>query len=181
MEEVVEEEFSVWKKNTPLLYDLVICHSLEWPSLTVQWLPSPPSSTSGDLSVHKLILGTHTSDDSPNFLMVADAYLPQDPSSTISIDLDNSIIPKVVMIQKIQVDGEVNRARMSQNEAIIAANTSGTEVHIFDSSKQLASSERGSCDPDLRLRGHDKEGHGLSWSPFKEGYLLSGSNDCRIC
>ncbi|KAL3618809.1 hypothetical protein CASFOL_037332 [Castilleja foliolosa] len=88
------EEFSVWKKNTPLLYDLVICHSLEWPSLTVQWLPSPPSSFVGDLAIHKLILGTHTSDDSPNFLMVADAYLPRDPSSAIAIDPDNSIFPK---------------------------------------------------------------------------------------
>ncbi|KAL3613945.1 RNA-binding protein Musashi 2 [Castilleja foliolosa] len=182
MEEVVEEEFSVWKKNTPLLYDLVICHSLEWPSLTVQWLPSPPSSFAGDLAVHKLILGTHTSDDSPNFLMVADAYLPRDPSSAIAIDPNNSILPKVEIIQKIQVDGEVNRARcMSQNQAIIAAKTSGSEVYVFDSSKQLVNSENGFCDPDLRLKGHDKEGYGLSWSPFKEGYLLSGSNDCRIC
>lgn len=39
----------------------------------------------------------------------------------------------------------------------------------------------GSCEPDLRLMGHDKEGYGLSWSQFKEGYLLSGSNDCKIC
>ncbi|CAI0445351.1 unnamed protein product [Linum tenue] len=37
------------------------------------------------------------------------------------------------------------------------------------------------CDPDFRLRGHDKEGYGLSWSPFKQGYLVSGSNDCKIC
>ncbi|KAG6423928.1 hypothetical protein SASPL_114336 [Salvia splendens] len=28
---------------------------------------------------------------------------------------------------------------------------------------------------------HDKEGYGLSWSAFKGGYLLSGSNDCNIC
>jgi hypothetical protein len=29
----------IWKKNTPFLYDLVVTHALEWPSLTVQWLP----------------------------------------------------------------------------------------------------------------------------------------------
>ena len=29
----------IWKKNTPFLYDLVMTHALEWPSLTVQWLP----------------------------------------------------------------------------------------------------------------------------------------------
>ena len=33
----------------------------------------------------------------------------------------------------------------------------------------------------LRLRGHDKEGYGLSWSPFKNGYLLSGSHDHKVC
>lgn len=27
------------EKNTPFLYDLVMTHALEWPSLTVQWLP----------------------------------------------------------------------------------------------------------------------------------------------
>ncbi|XP_073030033.1 WD-40 repeat-containing protein MSI2-like [Primulina eburnea] len=182
MEEVVEEEFSVWKKNTPLLYDLVICHSLEWPSLTVQWLPSLSQSGGGDLSVHKLILGTHTSDDVPNFLMVAHAYLPRDPTSAIEVDPDNSVIPKAEIVQKIQVDGEVNRARcMPQNDAIVASKTNGTEVYVFDCTKQLLNTRHGCSDPDLRLKGHEKEGYGLSFSPSKEGYLLSGSNDCKIC
>jgi histone-binding protein RBBP4 len=39
----------------------------------------------------------------------------------------------------------------------------------------------GDCEPDLRLRGHDMEGYGLSWSPSKEGYLLSGSHDRKLC
>ena len=36
---LVNEEYKIWKKNTPFLYDLVVTHALEWPSLTVQWLP----------------------------------------------------------------------------------------------------------------------------------------------
>jgi hypothetical protein len=36
---VVNEEYKIWKKNTPFLYDLVMTHALEWPSLTVQFLP----------------------------------------------------------------------------------------------------------------------------------------------
>lgn len=35
----VYEEYRIWKKNVPFLYDLVFTHSLEWPSLTVQWFP----------------------------------------------------------------------------------------------------------------------------------------------
>ncbi|PWA40178.1 transducin family protein / WD-40 repeat family protein [Artemisia annua] len=179
----VEEEFSVWRKNTPFLYDLVISHSLEWPSLTVQWLPSPPTIYGdGSFAVHKMLLGTHTSDDNPNFLLVAEAHLPVNPAGALETNLDHHNIPKVEVIQKIHVDGEVNRARcMPQIPSIVAAKTSSSEIYVFDSTKQPLDHEGGSCVPDVRLRGHDKEGYGLSWNPFKEGYLLSGSNDCKIC
>ncbi|XP_052191855.1 WD-40 repeat-containing protein MSI2 isoform X2 [Diospyros lotus] len=182
--EQVEEEFAVWKKNTPFLYDLVICHPLEWPSLTVHWLPSPPSPHPSDdaFALHKLVLGTHTSDDFPNFLMVADAHIPRNPANFATDRPLDSAIPKVEIVQKIYVDGEVNRARcMPQNPSVVSAKTSGSEVYVFDCGKHPMTEEGGSCDPDVRLRGHEKEGYGLSWSPFKEGYLLSGSNDCKIC
>ena len=38
-ERLINEEYKIWKKNTPFLYDLVITKALEWPSLTCQWLP----------------------------------------------------------------------------------------------------------------------------------------------
>lgn len=176
----VDEEFVVWKKNTPFLYDLVISQPLEWPSLTVEWLPFTPlpPTTDGSISVQKLILGTHTADGIPNFLMIADAFLPRE---TYAAD-NNSFIPKVEITQRIHVDGEVNRARcMPQNPSLVAAKTSGVEVYVFDCTKQPMDHQGGSCDPDFRLRGHEKEGYGLSWSPFKQGYLLSGSNDNKIC
>ncbi|KAJ6906405.1 hypothetical protein NC652_023982 [Populus alba x Populus x berolinensis] len=186
----LDEEFSVWKKNTPFLYDFVISHPLEWPSLTVQWVPLatplPHSTDPSSFSVHKLVLGTHTSDDSPNYLLIADAVLPTSVAEA-KIDTSgsstNSVTPKVEITQKIRVDGEVNRARsMPQNPAIVGAKTSGCEVYVFDSTKQAERrKQRNGCDPDLRLTGHDKEGYGLSWSPFKQGYLVSGSHDNRIC
>ena len=36
LEQTINEEYKVWKKNTPFLYDLVLTHALEWPSLTLQ-------------------------------------------------------------------------------------------------------------------------------------------------
>ncbi|GFV27697.1 probable histone-binding protein Caf1 [Trichonephila clavipes] len=39
----------------------------------------------------------------------------------------------------------------------------------------------GECSPDLRLRGHQKEGYGLSWNPNLNGHLLSASDDHTIC
>ncbi|KAJ2427796.1 Histone acetyltransferase type B subunit 2, partial [Coemansia sp. RSA 2531] len=38
-EKVINEEYKTWKKNSPFLYDLLVTHALEWPSLTVQWFP----------------------------------------------------------------------------------------------------------------------------------------------
>jgi histone-binding protein RBBP4 len=94
----VEEEFSVWKRNTPLLYDLFISHPLAWPSLTVQWLPSSPQSHSHpSFNTHKLLLATHTSDEEPNYLMLAESSLPVNTSQPIvSEDPENPILPKVL-------------------------------------------------------------------------------------
>lgn len=48
-EKLIAEEYKVWKKNTPFLYDLVMTSALEWPSLTVEWLPSSNTlSTAND-------------------------------------------------------------------------------------------------------------------------------------
>lgn len=30
-ERMITEEYKVWKKNTPFLYDVVMTHALEWP------------------------------------------------------------------------------------------------------------------------------------------------------
>lgn len=75
-ERLINEEYKIWKKNTPFLYDLVITHALEWPSLTVEWLPDREEPPGKDYSVQKLILGTHTSENEPNYLMLAQVQLP---------------------------------------------------------------------------------------------------------
>ncbi|GMP59244.1 hypothetical protein CsSME_00022607 [Camellia sinensis var. sinensis] len=50
-ERLVNEEYKIWKKNTPFLYDLVITHVLEWPSLTVEWLPNREEPPGKDYSL----------------------------------------------------------------------------------------------------------------------------------
>lgn len=98
---VVEEEFSVWKKNCPFLYDLVVSHPLQWPSLTVHWLPSSspqPYSHSPSFHLHKLLFATHTSPAVPNFLILADALLPVSTSQPVTLtDPLNPLIPKVCL------------------------------------------------------------------------------------
>ncbi|KAB1225056.1 WD-40 repeat-containing protein MSI1 [Morella rubra] len=191
-ERLINEEYKIWKKNTPFLYDLVITHALEWPSLTVEWLPDREEPPGKDYSVQKMILGTHTSENEPNYLMLAEVQLPLEDSENEArhYDDDRSEIGgfggangKVQIIQQINHDGEVNRARyMPQNSFIIATKTVSAEVYVFDYSKHPSKPPLdGACSPDLRLRGHSTEGYGLSWSKFKQGHLLSGSDDAQIC
>jgi histone-binding protein RBBP4 len=71
---------------------------------------------------------------------------------------------------------------MPQNSFIIATKTVSAEVYVFDYSKHPSKPPLdGACNPDLRLKGHNSEGYGLSWSIFNEGHLLSGSEDAQIC
>jgi histone-binding protein RBBP4 len=64
-------------------YDTVMTHSLEWPSLTVEWLPNTKqvAKNSSELS---LLLGTHTDGGEQNYLMVA---------STIVATNDPVVVP----------------------------------------------------------------------------------------
>lgn len=39
----------------------------------------------------------------------------------------------------------------------------------------------GKCNPQLRLRGHKKEGYGVSWNKREQGLLASGAEDKLIC
>lgn len=192
-ERLINEEYKIWKKNTPFLYDLVITHALEWPSLTVQWLPGEKEIVPGqDFSKQRLILGTHTSDNEQNYLMLAEVQLPLQDSEVDARGYDDergevggfgSAHGKVNIVQQINHDGEVNRARaMPQDKFKIATKTVSAEVWVFDWAKHPSKPPSdGTCNPDLRLIGHRTEGYGLAWSPFHRGHLLSGSDDAQIC
>ena len=83
---------------------------------------------------------------------------------------------------EINVEGEVNRARyMPQNPFFIATKTPSSDVLVFDYTRHPSRPDSGKSLPDLRLKGHEKEGYGLSWNPNLQGHLLSSSEDKTIC
>jgi len=181
-DQVIEDEYKVWKKNTPFLYELVITHALEWPSLTAQWLPEVTKPEGKDYSVHRLLLGTHTSDEQ-NHLLISSVQLPTSDGQSEERSEIGSVSGKIEVETKINHEGEVNRARfMPQNPCVIATKTPTCEVLVFDTNKQpKVPDPSGKCRPDLRLRGHKKEGYGLSWNTNLGGHLLSASDDQTIC
>ena len=74
-EQKINEEYFTWKKNAPFLYDVVVAHDLEWPSLTCQWLPQQIDTKSN--TQHKILLGTHTAGGEMNQLLLTQLYLPK--------------------------------------------------------------------------------------------------------
>jgi hypothetical protein len=38
-QKIINEEYKIWKKNAPFLYDLILSTALDWPTLTTQWFP----------------------------------------------------------------------------------------------------------------------------------------------
>ena len=78
-------------------------------------------------------MGTHTSNNDPNYLMIVKVKVPSsDANEKIENDSkepDN----KIEIAIKINHEGEVNRARhMPQASKVIATKTNKGEVHIFD-------------------------------------------------
>ena len=122
---------TVWKKNSPFLYDMVITHALEWPTLTMQWFPDKeecvPTNRNADkgLSRHRLLMGTHTSGQDNNYLQIATLNLPNTEAKIEAKDYDEekggawllteigsySTSARIQVTQRINHEGEVNRAR----------------------------------------------------------------------
>lgn len=88
-ERAIHQEYKIWKKNTPYLYDFVMTHGLEWPSLTIQWLPTVKTLNEGSkvgavggasksvAEQHEFLAGTHTTGEM-NYLMVGSVNLPRE-------------------------------------------------------------------------------------------------------
>ncbi|KAJ6623045.1 histone acetyltransferase type B subunit 2 [Mycena sp. CBHHK59/15] len=191
-------EYKTWKKNAPYLYDIVITHALDWPSLTCQWFPDKESPANKPYTTHRLLIGTHTSGQAQDYLQIASVQIPKRVNAAGAEKLDRADYddergelgghtippaPRIQITQKINHAGEVNRARyMPQNPDLIATKAVTGEVLVFDRTKHSSEPERGGvCKPDIRLVGQTREGYGLAWNPLKAGNVLGASEDMTIC
>ncbi|KAL8205852.1 hypothetical protein R6Q57_009403 [Mikania cordata] len=184
VERLINDEYKYWKSSTPFLYDLLISHAFEWPSLTIEWLPFRVQLSNAPYSIQRVILGTCTTNGEPNYLIIAQVKLPLLDDYAYDEEYGAGCDDfKIEVLQQIHHDGEVLRARhMPQDPFIIASKTLSSGVHIFDYRNHPAKPPiSGTSIPDVRLVGHCSGGFGLSWSTINRGFLLSGSKDAKIC
>ncbi|EJU02832.1 chromatin assembly factor 1 subunit C [Dacryopinax primogenitus] len=192
---LINEEYKVWKKNTPFLYDALVTHALDWPSLTCQWFPDKENPPNKPYTVQRLLLGTHSSNQAREYLQIVEVQFPKvlenGKSVLDSTDYDDekgelgahgSREARIRVTQKINHRHEVNRARyMPQNPDIIATQTTMGDIYIFDRTKHSNHPDAdGECRPDIVLRGQTRESYGMSWNPLKKGHILSASYDTGV-
>ena len=171
---------------------MILSTALEWPTLTTQWLPDKKPFEGTNMSQHRVILGTHTSNQAQNYLQIAHCEIPDFREPDLS-ELNeergeigghgNAKRPfDFKIVQKINHPGEVNKARYQpQNPEIIASLCVDGKVLIFDRTKHpMTPKGDGSIKFEAELVGHTKEGFGLSWSPLLEGHLVTGNEDTTV-
>lgn len=144
------------------------------------------------MSAHRMLLGTHTSNQAQNYIQIAQVEIPDFRSPDLA-ELDeqkgevggygNAKKPfDFKIVQKINHPGEVNKARYQpQNPNIIASLCVDGRVLIFDRTKHpITPKADGSIQSEAELIGHEKEGFGLSWSPLLEGHIATGNEDTTV-
>ena len=70
---------------------------------------------------------------------------------------------------------------MPQNPSIVASKTEHGTINIFNTANFPSTPSTNEIIKTMTLKGHDGEGYGLEWSPYRKGYLCSGSDDARVC
>lgn len=145
-----------------------------------------------NFSQHRLLYGTHTSNEAQNYLVIASIEIPNstspDPAQFNETTGEvgghgNAKKPFAFnVIQRINHPGEVNKARYQpQNPNIIASLAVDGRVLIFDRTMHSSNPPAGGdIKFEMELVGHKMEGYGLSWSPFDEGHLVTGNEDMTV-
>ncbi|PWZ56571.1 hypothetical protein Zm00014a_031834 [Zea mays] len=176
-ERLINEEYKIWKKNTPFLYDLVITHALEWPSLTVQWLPDRTEPPGKDHSVQKMILGTHTSDNEPNYLMLAQVQLPLDDAEADArhYDDDHADIGGFGAASGKHHDGVVEDVAWHLRHEYLFGSV-GDDYHLLIWDLRSPAPTK----PVQSVVAHQGEVNCLAFHPFNEWVVATGSTDKTV-
>lgn len=170
----VDEEYKIWRKNVPFLYDLMYTQALKWPSPCVQWFPYAERSENR-VTTQKLLMTTFTSGEDKEHLLFASITFPD----TVDEDSLSDADIKFKFSQSIPVIPDINRARycpLATN--IIACRSEDDDVLIYDFTKH--SSAGSTNGPDMVLKGHTAGGFALDWNYFKWGQLATGGRDNLI-
>lgn len=178
-EKIVNEEFKIWKKTVPLLYDTVHSQALDFPSLSVAWLPDYSVSDNKNTITVKFLFGTNTSQHSQDYLKLGSLQLPSTLApdfSTINPVAQSVPIPvgesstNFKVLSSWKHNGEINKIRLSSDGSRALTFDGSGDVHLYD----ITSVNK----PPTNFVYHKQEGYALEW--VLQDKFLSGANDSQI-
>ncbi|KAK2964718.1 putative Histone-binding protein RBBP7 [Blattamonas nauphoetae] len=178
----IAEEYKVWKKNVPFLYDICFTYVSEDPYLSCQVFPELRYSDTDGCAVQRVLLGSHSADQR-NHIQVADIYLPTSESLK-RIDQEgplrefggfsSSIQARFEEVLKIDHPTEVNRARFCPwNDSQAVTWATDKNLYLWDITNK-------SSKPLLKLVGHEAEGYGVDWNVHNKTMIVSSSDDGTV-
>ncbi|MES1917496.1 MAG: hypothetical protein MHM6MM_009211, partial [Cercozoa sp. M6MM] len=190
-EQEIEREAETFRKHAPLLYDLLLSHVLEWPSLSVDWVPLKGHAPHGesDCTRHRCMLGTQTDQDTENSVLIYDVLLPGLESTVDArVFQDESqreyggygdAKSKISLYQRVLHRGDVHRVRACPHDMNVLATLSSTgKAHVFDTRKlRLRPLKEDMPAPTHTLNAHTCDSYGLDWHPRIDNLLLTAGGD----
>ncbi|SCU84897.1 LADA_0D04500g1_1 [Lachancea dasiensis] len=206
IDELRQQRYTRWKKNSKLLYEYLNTNSTKWPSLTCQIFPD--LDTIGDS--HRILLSSFTSSQIPEdeSLYVAKLssmrHLSWSSLNNFDMDemefkIDNSLkLPPKNLAENLRIKfpaGDCNRARYCpSNPDIIGAASSSGSVYVFDKTKHGSTRQKlisGAFTSDSDYQIHCQlatsvdlslnEATNLAWNWQRQGLLATTHGHGQLC
>lgn len=201
IDQTTQQEYRIWKKNAPYLYDYLSTTSLLWPSLTVQFFPDIVSIQSEeDIMLQRLLHGTFTLGQSIDSLSIVQVPTFHNLNKHIKInkldynqdkqefEVSTSSNLKVKLLQKLNHHGDVNKAKyMPQKPNIIASANNLGDLVVYERTKhssllRMNDMELSKVQINLKSRSQtDKSDiYAIDWNLQNEGIIASGDTTGNI-
>ncbi|KAI5959747.1 uncharacterized protein KGF55_004979 [Candida pseudojiufengensis] len=168
-EKIINEEFKIWKKSVPLLYDFIHTFALDYPSTVFQWLPTYNQVDDEKVEV-KFVYSINSINKIENSLNVASITLPSSIIQPIDLTLPSIGIntSNFKVSSKWKQNSESNTIEISPDgKTILSFNRDGI-IHGYNLDN----------DNVLDYKYHKQVGYTLNW--IDDEKFLSGSNDSQI-
>lgn len=202
IDEKTQQNYRVWKKNAPLLYDYLVTNSLLWPSLSVQFFPDithmndlGENKNEEQIIAQRIQLGTFTLGQAIDHISILQIPSFKNLNQNIKInkldfnpereefELTTPSLNKTKTLQKINHLGDVNKVRyMPQKPNILASANNLGNLVIYERTRHKSFKNTILDDTDLskvQVRLVNKhipsttDIFAIDWNRNSEGLLLS--------
>lgn len=170
----IEEEYKIWRKNVPHLYDMLYSTTLKHSTPFIQWFPHA-QRVDNVKTVQRLLMTTFSGGAEKENLLFAQVSFPD----TIDEDSLNNADIEFKITQSIPLPIDANKCRYSPHVPnLIACRTASEDVLIYDFTKHASFDS--TKEPDIVLKGHTEGGFSIDWNPNVFGQLATGGRDCLV-